>query len=106
MEKSDKKNNVLVHKGVEPVTFLSFHKTLPTEPRAQCDMELHPFDKILILRKSLKNKKMAGRPLLCSSFNSDTKPTLSCSFLNGFEKCKHEFYSFLNKEHDGNFQYC
>ena len=71
-ENSDKKN-VLVSQGFEPVTFPSFHKTLPTEPRAQCDMEMHPFDKILILRKSLKTKKMVRRPLLSSSFNSVCK---------------------------------
>ena len=51
MGKSDKKDNVFVHKGVEPVTFLSFHKTLPTEPRAQCDIETHPIDKILNFEK-------------------------------------------------------
>ena len=105
MKTSDKKNNVLVSQGFEPVTSLSFHKTLPTEPRAQCDMELHPFDKILILRKSLKTK-MARRPCSSSSFIPDAKTSLSCSILNEFEKCKHEIYSLLNKEHDGNFQFC
>ena len=55
-ENSDKKN-VLVSQGFEPVTFPSFHKTLLTGPRAQCDMEMIPFDKISILRKSLKTRK-------------------------------------------------
>ena len=49
-ENSDKKY-VLVLQGFEPVTFPSFHKTLPTEPRAQCDMEMQPMHKILSLRK-------------------------------------------------------
>ena len=57
-ENSDKKY-VLVSQGFEPVTSLSHLKTLPTEPRAQCDMETVPFDKILNLKKVLKFKNGA-----------------------------------------------
>ena len=38
--------------------------------------------------------------------NSFAKSKLTCSFLDEIEKCKHEIYSFLNKEQDGNFQFC
>ena len=93
------KNKVLVHKGVEPVTFHSLHKTLPTEPRAQCDMEMVPFDKILSLRKSLKFKNGA-KAMFFFLKNSFAKSKLTCSFLDEIEKCKHAIYSVFYKEHN------
>ena len=62
-ENSDKKN-VLVSQGFEPVTFPSFHKTLPTEPRAQCDIQMVSIDKILTFEKVLKQKWREGHGCL------------------------------------------
>ena len=64
MKTSDKKYKVLVPRGLEPVTLLSHLKTLPTEPRAQCDMEMIPIDKILTFEKVLKQKWREGHGCL------------------------------------------
>ena len=63
-EKNSDKKYVLVSRGLEPVTLFSQHKTLPTEPRAQCDMEMIPIDKILTFEKVLKQKWREGHGCL------------------------------------------
>ena len=45
-EKTSDKKYFLVLEGFEPATLLSHLKTLPTEPRAQCDMHMHQMNKI------------------------------------------------------------
>ena len=95
MKTSDKKYKVLVPRELEPVTLLSHLKTLPTEPRAQCDMHMHQMNKIWKLKRNLKN---GAKPLFFFNNNQFAKSKLTCSFLDEIKRCKHVFCSIFNKE--------